>query len=181
MFASLSILIDKPFVVGDFVVVGELMGAVEHVGLKTTRIRSLSGEQIVISNSDLLASRIRNFKHMNERRTVFQIGVTYDTLLEKLQAIPTIIREAVERQDNTRFDRSHFKAHGAFSLDFETVFIVPVPDYNSYMDIQQWINLEVFRRFQEEALSSLILRRPYSFARLPLSGPAPADSLFKHL
>ena len=106
--------------------------------------------------------------------------MTYDTPLEKLQAIPAIIREAVERQDKTRFDRSHFKAYGAFSLDFETVFIVLVPDYNSYMDIQQRINLEVFRRFQEEALSSLILRRPYSFTRLPLSGPAPADSLFKH-
>ena len=152
LFASLSILIDKPFVVGDFVVVGEFMGAVEHVGLKTTRIRSLSGEQIVVSNSDLLASRIRNFKHMNERRTVFQIGVTYDTPLEKLQAIPTIIREAVERQDKTRFDRSHFKTYGSFSLDFETVYYMLIPDYSTFMDTQQRINLELFRRFQEEGI-----------------------------
>ena len=152
LFASLSILLDKPFVVGDFVVVGEFMGAVEYVGLKTTRIRSLSGEQIVVSNSDLLASRIRNFKSMNERCTVFQIGVTYDTSLEKLQAIPTIIREAVERQDKTRFDRSHFKTYGSFSLDFETVYYMLIPDYSTFMDTQQRINLELFRRFQEEGI-----------------------------
>ena len=152
LFASLSIVIDKPFVVGDFIIVGDLLGSVEYVGLKTTRIRSLSGEQLIFSNSDLLGSRIRNFKRMSERRAVFQIGVTYDTPLEKLRTIPTIIRETVEMQDNTRFDRSHLKAYGAFSLDFETVYIVLVPDYNSYMDIQHRINLEVFRRFQEEGI-----------------------------
>ena len=152
LFASLSILLDKPFVVGDFVVVGEIMGTVEYVGLKTTRIRSLSGERVVVSNSDLLSSRIRNFKHMNERRAVFQIGVTYDTPLEKLQAIPTIIREAVERQDKTRFDRSHFKAYGSFSLDFETVYYMLIPNYNAFMDTQQRINLELFRRFQAEGI-----------------------------
>ena len=152
LFASLAIVLDKPFVVGDFIVVGDFLGTVEYVGLKTTRLRSQSGEQLVFHNSDLLGSRIRNFKRMSERRAVFQIGVTYDTSLEKVRAIPAIIRETVEAQDGTRFDRSHFKTYGAFSLDFETVYFLLVPDYNTYMDTQQRINLEIFRRFQEESI-----------------------------
>ena len=150
LFASLSIVLDKPFVVGDFIIVGEFLGTVEYVGLKTTRIRSLSGEQLVFSNSDLLGSRIRNYKRMQERRAVFTLGVTYDTPLDKLRRIPRIIREAIEAQENTRFDRSHFKSYGAFSLDFETVYYMLVPDYNSYMDTQQLINFEVFRRFHDD-------------------------------
>jgi small-conductance mechanosensitive channel len=152
LFASLSIVLDKPFVVGDFVVVGDFLGTVEYVGLKTTRLRSLSGEQVVFSNSDLLASRIRNYKRMQERRAVFQLGVTYDTAEPKLRAIPGIIRAVVEAQANTRFDRSHFKGYGAFSLDYETVYYMRVPDYNAFMDTQQAINLEVFSRFQAEGI-----------------------------
>jgi small-conductance mechanosensitive channel len=152
LFGSLSIVLDRPFVVGDFVVVGDVMGTVEHVGLKTTRLRSLSGEQLVISNSDLLGSRIRNFQRMSERRAVFQLGVTYETPVEKLRAIPEIIRAAVQAQPQTRFDRSHFKSYGAFSLDFETVYYVLTPDYNAYMDTQQAINLEVCRCFEVEEI-----------------------------
>jgi small-conductance mechanosensitive channel len=152
LFASLSIVLDKPFVVGDFVVVGDFLGTVEYVGLKTTRLRSLSGEQVVFANSDLLSSRIRNYKRMNERRAVFQLGVTYDTPEAKLRAIPDLIREAVEAQPNTRFDRSHFKTYGAFSLDYETVYYMTVPDYNAFMDTQQAINLELFGRFQTEGI-----------------------------
>jgi small-conductance mechanosensitive channel len=152
LFASLSIVLDKPFVVGDFVVVGEFLGTVEYVGLKTTRLRSLSGEQVVFSNSDLLGSRIRNFKRMNERRAVFQLGVTYDTPAAKLRAIPGMIQSVVEAQANTRFDRSHFRAYGAFSLDYETVYFMRVADYNAYMDTQQAINLEIFSRFQAEGI-----------------------------
>lgn len=152
LLASLSIILDKPFVIGDFVVVGEFAGTVEHVGLKTTRIRSLSGEQLVFSNSDLLGSRIRNYKRMNERRVVFEVGVIYGTPQEKLAAIPDMIREAVESQDNTRFDRSHFKNFGASSLNFETVYYMQVPDYNAYMDTQQAINLAVYQRFEREGL-----------------------------
>jgi small-conductance mechanosensitive channel len=152
LFASLSIVLDKPFVVGDFVVVGEFLGTVEYVGLKTTRLRSLSGEQVVFSNSDLLGSRIRNYKRMNERRAVFQLGVTYDTPESKLRAIPEIIRAVVEGQENTRFDRAHFKAYGASSLDYETVYFMLVPDYNAFMDTQQAINLELFQRFQAEGI-----------------------------
>jgi len=152
LFASLSIVLDKPFVLGDFIIVGDFMGTVEHVGLKTTRIRSLSGEQIVFSNSDLLASRIRNYKRMNERRALFAVGVTYDTPSEKLRRIPEIIRSAIEGQDQTRFDRSNFKQFGASSLDFETVYFMLVPDYNSYMATQEAINLELFERFAEEEI-----------------------------
>jgi small-conductance mechanosensitive channel len=152
LFASLSIVLDKPFVIGDFVVVDDLQGTVEHVGLKTTRIRSLSGEQIVFSNSDLLSSRVRNFKRMQERRIVFPVGVTYDTPASKLRAIPGIIEEAVGAQERARFDRSHFKAFGDFSLDFETVYYVTVPDYAAYMDVQQEVNLALVDAFSQDGI-----------------------------
>lgn len=152
LFASLSIVLDKPFVIGDFIIVGEHLGTVEHVGLKTTRVRSLSGEQLVFANSDLLGSRIRNFKRMYERRVVFTIGVTYQTPRAQLAAIPAMIREVVEAQDKTRFDRSHFKGYGAFSLDFETVYYVTVPAFNDYMDAQQAINLAIHERFEEQGI-----------------------------
>jgi small-conductance mechanosensitive channel len=149
LFASLSIILDKPFVVGDFIILGgEHLGTVEHVGLKTTRIRALSGEQLVVSNSDLLSSRIRNFKRMQERRVVFEIGVTYGTTAEKLRQIPQVIRKAVESCDNTRFDRSHFKTFGDSALLFETVYFMGVPDFNAHMDTQQAINLDLYERFE---------------------------------
>jgi len=152
LFASLSIVLDKPFVVGDFLIVGDLLGSVEYVGLKTTRLRSLSGEQLVFSNSDLLNSRIRNFGRMYERRVSFDLGVTYQTPRDKIKMIPAIIREAVEAQDKTRFDRSHFKQYGDFALLFESVYYVEGPDYNLYMDIQQAINLQIHERFEQEAI-----------------------------
>lgn len=147
LFASLSIAIDKPFVIGDFITVDDLMGTVEHVGLKTSRIRGLGGEQIIFSNNDLLKSRIRNYKRMQERRVVFAIGVTYDTSEAELKAIPDMIRQAIEAQPAARFDRAHFKGFGAFSLDFESVYYVREPDYNVYMDAQQAINLQLVRNF----------------------------------
>ena len=152
LFASLSIVLDKPFTVGDFLVLGEFLGSVEHIGLKTTRLRSLSGEQLVFSNADLLGSRIRNYGRMFERRVVFKIGVTYQTPREKLARIPGMIRAAIEEQDNTRFDRSHFQAYGDFSLNFENVYYVLSPDYNLYMDIQQAINLRIHQQFEQEGI-----------------------------
>lgn len=152
LFASLSIVLDKPFVMGDFLVVDDLLGTVENVGLKTTRLRSLSGEQLVISNSDLLKSRIRNYGRMYERRVVFNIGVTYQTTREQLIKIPKIITDAVKQQDKTRFDRSHFKEYGNFSLNFESVYYVKGPDYNAYMDIQQAINLYIHEMFEQEGI-----------------------------
>lgn len=152
LFASLSIVFDKPFVLGDFLIIDEHLGSVEHIGLKTTRLRSLSGEQLIFSNTDLLSSRIRNYGRMFERRVVFTIGVTYETPREKLTKIPLIIRQAVEGQEKTRFDRSHFKNYGDFSLNFETVYYVLVREYNAYMDIQQAVNLRIHERFEEQGI-----------------------------
>ncbi len=152
LFASLSIVLDKPFVLGDFIIVDNYMGSVEHIGLKTTRLRSLSGEQLIFSNTDLLKSRIRNYKRMYERRVVFSLGVTYQTPHEKLQKIPQMIREIVEAQSQVRFDRAHFKSYGDFSLNFEVVYWVQNPDYNVYMDIHQAINLAIFKKFAEEEI-----------------------------
>lgn len=153
LFASLSIVFDKPFVIGDFIIVDTHMGAVEYIGLKTTRIRSLSGEQLIFANSDLLNSRIRNFKRMAERRVMFLMGVHYDTAYELLKKIPEMIKEAVLAQGNVRFDRSHFQGYGESALNFETVYYVLAADYTIYMDIQQGINLELYRRFKEEGIS----------------------------
>lgn len=152
LFASLSIVLDKPFVLGDFIIVDNHMGSVEHIGLKTTRIRSLSGEQLIFSNNDLLQSRIRNFKRMAERRVVFALGVTYQTPTEKLKKIPGIIREMIEAQEQARFDRAHFKDFGNFSLNFEIVYWISSPDYVQYMDTQQKLNLLIYERFAEEGI-----------------------------
>lgn len=152
LFASLSIVLDKPFVLGDFIVVGDQAGTVEHIGLKTTRVRSLGGEQLVFANNDLLQSRVRNFKRMMERRVLFSVGVTYETPQEKVVQVSQILREAVEAHEKVRFDRAHFKSFGGSSLDFEIVYYVLSPDYNVYMDIQQAINLEIFRRFNDQGI-----------------------------
>ncbi|MEM6783640.1 MAG: mechanosensitive ion channel family protein [Bacteroidota bacterium] len=152
LFAALSIVLDKPFVVGDMLSVGEFIGAVEKVGLKTTRLRSLSGEQLIFSNADLVQSRVRNFKRMEERRIVFSFGVVYQTTAAQLEAIPEWIRALVEETPNARFDRAHFKQFGASSLDFEVVYYVTTPDFAVYMDRQQAINLALVRRFEEEGI-----------------------------
>ncbi len=151
-FASLAIILDKPFVLGDFIVVGDFAGTVEHIGIKTTRLRSLSGEQLVFGNDDLLSSRVRNYKRMNERRIVFSFGVLYQTTAEQLEAIPGMIREILDTDDRARLDRAHFKQFGDSSLDFEVVYYVTVPDYNTYMDVQQEMNLALFKRFAKEGI-----------------------------
>ena len=152
LLASLSIVLDKPFVLGDLIIVDEHIGYVEHIGLKTTRVRSLYGEQLIFSNNDLLQSRIRNFKRMAERRVIFTIGVTYQTEVEKLEKIPGIIKEIIDKQDKARFDRAHFKTFADFSLNFEIVFWIIGSNYNLYMDILQSINLQIYRRFAEETI-----------------------------
>lgn len=150
--ASLSIVFDKPFVIGDFIVLEDYLGTVEYIGLKSTRIRSLSGEQIIISNNDLLRCRIRNYKRMTERRVVFHLGVIYQTTYDKLSHINSIVRDIVESKENIRFDRVHFKEYGDWSLIYEVVYYVLSQDYNLYMNIQQEINLDLFRKFQEEGI-----------------------------
>jgi small-conductance mechanosensitive channel len=152
LFASFTIVLDKPFVIGDFIIVDNFLGTIEHIGLKTTRVRSLSGEQLIFSNTDLLKTRIRNYKRMYERRVVFSIGVIYQTSHERLTKIPKIIRDIINKQEQTRFDRAHFKEYGPYALNFEIVYWIENPDYNVYMDIQQAINLEIFQQFEKEGI-----------------------------
>src|SRR5512145_718856 len=152
LLASLSIVLDKPFIVGDTIDIDGLIGTVEYIGLKTTRLRSINGEQLILSNNDLLKSRIRNYKRMRERRVMFNVGVTYQTPLEKLSRVNDIVRQSIESQSQVRFDRVHFKDYGDSSLNFATVYWITNPDYQLYMDIRQAINLEIFRRFQEEGI-----------------------------
>jgi len=149
LFASLSITLDRPFVLGDFLIVDDFLGSVEYIGIKSTRLRSLSGEQIVMSNSDLLKSRVRNYGRMSERRVVFATNLTYETPIDTVEKIPAVIRAIVEAHGDARFDRSHFQKHGASSLDFETVYYVLSADFNKYMDIQQSINLRLHRKLAE--------------------------------
>ncbi len=152
LFASLSILLDKPFVVGDFIVVDNFQCTVEHIGMKTTRARSVTGEQVVFANSDLLKSRLRNFKRMRERRTTIQLGIVYQTSPQVLATIPAILKEIVQAQPNARFDRAHFKEFGPSSLNFEMVYWVTQPDYATFMDTLQAVNLSVFQRFEREGI-----------------------------
>lgn len=152
LFASLSIILDKPFEVGDFITVDGYLGSVERIGVKTTRLRSLSGEQLVFSNSDLLASRIRNYKLMYERRVVFTVNVVYETPIEKLKIIPDILKAAITSQENVRLDRAHLFKLGSSSVDYEIVYYVLQSDYNVYMDIQQSINFHIMEQFKEEGI-----------------------------
>ncbi len=151
-FSSFSIFLDRPFEVGDFIIVGDLMGVVQHVGFKTTRVRSLQGEQLIFANKDLTSSRIRNFKRMEERRVAFTIGAVYQTPLSKMQKIPRMIEELFKTVDLARFDRAHFKAFGDFSLDIEIVYYVLSAEYKKYMDIQQEINFKIMQAFEREGI-----------------------------
>jgi small-conductance mechanosensitive channel len=152
LFASLSIMLDKPFEVGDFIIVGEVLGSVEHIGLKTTRVRGLGGEQVVFSNGDLLKSRIHNHKRMETRRVAFVLRVAYGTPEELLCRIPRIIREIITAKPNVDFERAHFFLWGEWSLNFEVVYHFRSPDYLLHMDAQQDIFLEIYRRFQQEGI-----------------------------
>ncbi|HET7458490.1 MAG TPA: mechanosensitive ion channel family protein [Gemmatimonadaceae bacterium] len=152
LFGALSIVLDKPFVVGDAIKVDQLEGTVEHIGLKTTRVRASSGEQIVFSNADLLRSRIRNFKRMVERRVAFTVGVAYETPPETVARIPSFIADIVRAQPQIRFDRSHLARLGDAALEFETVYYVTTSDYLLYMNTQQTINLAIIRRFRDEGI-----------------------------
>jgi small-conductance mechanosensitive channel len=152
LFSSFSIYFDKPFIIGDVLGVDSYVGRVEDIGLKTTRLRSLSGEQLVFSNSDLLNSRIRNYGRMYERRAVFSVGVTYETPPKTVEKIPEMVRATIEAQEKVRFDRCHFKEFGDFALIFEAVYYVLVPAYTVYMDIQQAVNLALLERFQDEGI-----------------------------
>ena len=149
LFSYFSILLDRPFELGDFIIVGDYLGTVEYVGIKTTRLKSINGEQIVMANSDLVGSRIRNYKKMRQRRIVFKFGVVYETSTEKLAQIPDTIRDIIEQTENASCDRAHFSGYGEYSLDFEVVYFINTSDYTVYMNAQQEINLAVKAKFTE--------------------------------
>lgn len=152
LFSSLSIYFDKPFAPGDFVIVGDKMGTVKHVGLRTTRIQALAGEELVVPNSEITSTTIQNYGRMNRRRVEFSLGVTYGTDRKKLEKIPGIVQTAIESVQETEFDRAHFKSYGDFSLNYEVVYYVQSADYNQYMDIQQDINMAVYEAFGKEKI-----------------------------
>ncbi|MDI1298708.1 mechanosensitive ion channel family protein [Methylotenera sp.] len=152
LFSYFVIFFDKPFEVGDFIIIGDKMGVVEYIGVKTTRIRAIGGEQLILSNTDLTNSRVHNFKKMERRRVVFNLGVTYQTSAVKLRSIPKMVKETIEKLDDTIFDRGHFASYGDFSLNFEFVYYVTCADYNKYMDAQQNINLAIYEMFEKEGI-----------------------------
>jgi len=167
LFASFTIILDKPFLVGDFIVVGENMGNVEKIGIKTTRVRSISGEQLIFPNGQLLQGQIKNFKRMQERRIVFNLNVVYQISKEKIEKIPQIIEEIISSQKMARLERTHFKGYGDFALVFETVYWVKDADFKVYMDVQQEINLQIFERFAKEGIDFA-----YPTQTLKIHGPA---------
>jgi small-conductance mechanosensitive channel len=149
LFSYFSILFDRPFEIGDFLIAGDTVGTVEHIGIKTTRIRSISGEELIAANTDLTNSRIQNFRHMQRRRIVFNLGVTYETGQNQMEAIPGLIEGAIADTPNVTFDRAHFLSFGDFSLNYEVVYFVETSDYAVYMDAQQRINLAIKAAFEE--------------------------------
>jgi small-conductance mechanosensitive channel len=152
LFASLSIALDKPFRVGDFLVIGEEKGTVEQIGIKSTRLRSLSGEQIVLSNGDLLKSRVRNYGLLYERRAAFSVGIVYETPVGTVKEIPGLIEAAIRAQPKTRFDRAHFASFGDYALNFEAVYFVLDAEYITFMNIQQAINLQLMEEFARRGI-----------------------------
>ncbi len=159
LFASIAIVVDKPFLVGDFIVVGSFAGTVERVGLKTTRIRSLSGEQLVYANSELLKSAVQNYKRMRERRALFTFTLPYPTPYDQLLSVPSLVREVIEAQPNARFDRAHLKEYGELGFVHEVVYFVLVPDFTAYRDVHQAIHHELLRRFRDRGIEFAYPRR----------------------
>ena len=152
LFSYLVIFFDKPFEIGDFIVIGDKLGTVEYIGIKTTRLRALGGEQLIVSNTDLTNSRVQNYKRMEKRRVVFTIGVTYETTVQKLKKIPQIAADIIGHQPDVQFDRAHFATFGDYNLNFEIVYYILSSDYNKYMDIQQAINLALFEALEHDQI-----------------------------
>lgn len=180
LFASLAIAVDKPFEVGDFIGTPSGQGTVEYVRLKTTHIRSLSGEQMIISNTELLKQPLKNFKRMEERRIAFRFGITYDTPADKVEAIPGMIRSLVQADGKLRFARAHFIAFGDSSLDFEVVYFVRDASYDIYMECQHGLNLRMLREFAAADIQfafptrTVVVTRAHPDELGPLQGAAAA-------
>jgi len=152
VFSYFSIYFDKPFVVGDFLDVGGQFGTVSYIGIKSTRLTTLQGEELVIPNQTLTSSNVHNYKKMKERRIQFSFGILYETPVEKVKKVLQIIKEIVDAEDNDRFDRAHFNNFGDSSLDFEVVYFMLTDDYKEYMNTQQSINLKMLQNFAKEKI-----------------------------
>ena len=176
LFSYFSILLDRPFELGDFIIVGDYLGTVEYMGIKTTRLRSINGEQIIIANTDLTGSRIRNFKRMQRRRIVFKFGVVYETTSEQLAKIPGLIQEIIENTENVTCDRAHFSGYGEYSLNFEVVYFIDTSDYTVYMNAQQEINLAIKVKFAEHGIEFAYPTQINYFNSL--SADAPINAVF---
>lgn len=152
IFSSFSIYVDKPFKQGDFIVIGVNSGTVEKIGLKTTRIRSVSGEELIIANQELTKARVQNFTELERRRVVVPLKITYKIKPEVLEKIPIFIKEIIKGISKIEFDRCHFKDIGDTSFDFELVYFVNTSDFKEYMDIRQKINLDIVKMFYKEKI-----------------------------
>ncbi len=152
LFSSFSIAIDKPFAIGDFIIVGDHKGTVKHIGLKTTRITALEGEEIVISNAELTSARVQNYKKMQQRRIVFTFGATYDAKPEQMKKVAEDVAKIIDDHDQARVDRVHFKEFGGSELVFEAVYYMETNDYQVYMDTQEDINVKIMEYYQKNGL-----------------------------
>ncbi len=168
LFSAVAIYLDKPFEVGDFIVLDDYKGTVEHVGIKTTRVRSLSGEVLVFANSHLTSSRIRNFQLMKERRVVLNFGLVLQTPVDKVKAVPRVVKDIILNTEKVKLDRVHFSGLGESALQFEAVYFVQDPDFNLYMDLNQRILLSILEAFEAEGV-----RLAYPTRTLFHEGPAP--------
>jgi len=149
LFASFSIYFDKPFRIGDFIVIGTDSGTVEKIGIKTTRIRTLQGEELVVSNAELTSVRVQNFKKMQERRVVAKFGITYETPQDLVHQVPDIVNHIFEALERGRLNRVHFTSFGDSALIFEVVYFIESADYTEYLNIQQAFNFELMSRFAD--------------------------------
>ncbi|MFO7807318.1 MAG: mechanosensitive ion channel family protein [Candidatus Moraniibacteriota bacterium] len=152
LFASFSIFLDEPFKVGDYVKAGTESGTVQKVGIKTSRIKTLAGDELVVGNTDITSARIHNYGKMEKRRISFNIGVTYDAGSKKLKKIPEIVKKEIEKTENVEFGRCHFSQFGDFALIYEIVYFVNTSDYDVFMDAQQQINLGIYEKFEKEGI-----------------------------
>ncbi len=152
LFSSFAIYFDKPFTIGDFIEVDGQWGSVEKIGLKTTRIRALQGEEIVMANRELTDKRIHNFKRLDQRRGVFEFGVTYDTSHEKMKRIPEIVRNIISSEELTEFDRAHFNGFGDSALEYEVAYFVKSDDFKKFRDIHESILLNIKKEFEKEGI-----------------------------
>ncbi len=153
VFSAFSIFFDRPFEVGDFIVVGDYSGTVTKIGIKSTRLQLLQGEELVMSNRQLTTTSLRNFRKLKKRRVVFRIKVAANTPSEKLEKIPSMITKIIEKNEQAEFDRAHLMEFGDFSLDFEIVYYMKTSDYGKYLDTQQQINFDILDAFKDEGVT----------------------------